>query len=171
MRKVRKYSPRDMKGLIYIAPWLIGLLVFQMYPFIESFIYSFADFNMHKSLQFVGLKNYIRLFTRDREFYSSLFITLRYTVFTVPGKIVFALLIAVILNRDIKGINVIRTVYYLPSLLSGSVAVSILWKLMFMGDGVINAMLGWLGVPPVAWLGSPKVALTTISMLEIWQFG
>lgn len=59
-----------------------------MYPFIESFIYSFADFNMHKSLQFVGLKNYIRLFTRDREFYSSLFITLRYTVFTVPGKIV-----------------------------------------------------------------------------------
>ena len=171
MRKVRKYSPRDMKGLIYIAPWLIGLLVFQMYPFIESFIYSFADFNMHKSLQFVGLKNYIRLFTRDREFYSSLFITLRYTVFTVPGKIIFALLIAVILNRDIKGINVIRTVYYLPSLLSGSVAVSILWKLMFMGDGVINAMLGWLGVPPVAWLGSPKVALTTISMLEIWQFG
>lgn len=171
MMKNRKYTPRERMGLVYIAPWLIGLAVFQLYPFISSFIYSFADVNMHQALDFVGLKNYIRIFTKDPDFYNSLNVTLRYTIYTVPGKIAFALLIAVVLNRDIKGINIIRTVYYLPSLLGGSVAVSILWKLMFMKEGVINSVIGMLGIAPVAWLGNPNISLTTISLLEIWQFG
>ncbi len=171
MTKLRKYTPRDYKGLIFIAPWLIGLLVFQLYPFIASLVYSFSDVTRSGSLEFIGFSNYIRLFTRDHDFINSLTVTIKYTLITVPGKITFALMIAVILNRSLKGINLIRTVYYMPSLLGGSVAVSILWKLMFMSDGIINSILGSLGIASVAWLGSPKVALTTICILEIWQFG
>lgn len=171
MTKMRKYTPRDYHGLVYIAPWLIGLLVFQLYPFIASFVYSFSDFTRNNSLEFIGLDNYIRLFTRDHDFINSLTVTIKYTLITVPGKIVFALFIAMILNRNIRGINLLRTVYYIPSLLGGSVAVSILWKLMFMNDGIINAMLESIGLSSVAWLGSPKVSLITICMLEVWQFG
>ena len=96
---------------------------------------------------------------------------MKYTFITVPGKVVLALIIAVILNKNLKGINFIRTVYYIPSLLSGSVAVAILWKVLFMNDGFVNSLLGCFNIEPVKWLGTPDMALVTICMLEIWQFG
>lgn len=169
--KAHRYSRRDCMGLLYIAPWLLGLAVFQLYPFISSFLYSFTDYNMYKSLNFVGFSNYTRLFTSDPEFYNSLKVTLLYAFTTVPGKIIFALIIALLLNMNLKGINIMRTVYYLPSLLGGSVAVSILWKLMFMSDGIINRAITSVGLPKVEWLGDPSVSLITICLLEIWQFG
>ncbi len=119
----------------------------------------------------MGLQNYIDLFTKDREFTKSLWVTIRFALMTVPGKLIMALAVALFLNRDIRGINAIRTVYYMPSLFGGSIAVAILWKLMFMDNGIINTMLGKLGIPLIQWWGNPKVALITISMLEIWQFG
>lgn len=167
----RKYRKRDYMGLVYIAPWLIGFLLLQLYPFVTSFIYSFTDYGFFNEPAFVGLKNYIRLFQYDPEFYNSLKVTIVYTLFTVPGKLAMALFIACLLNRDIKGIGVIRTVYYLPSLFGGSVAVAILWKILFMSDGAINHILSALHLPAVQWLGNKNTALVTICMLEIWQFG
>lgn len=107
----------------------------------------------------------------DNEFWNSLKVTLVYTLYTVPGKLVMALAVAVFLNRNIKGINLIRTLYYIPSLFGGSVAVALLWKIMFMDNGVINAILTTLHLPNVQWLGDPNQALRTICMMEIWQFG
>ncbi len=170
-KSYKKYTKRDYMGLVYLLPWLLGLLIFQLYPLISSFVYSFTDFNMYKSLNFIGFNNYIKLFTSDPDFYNSLKVTVLYTVMTVPGKIVFALIIALILNLNIRGINVMRTVYYLPSLLGGSIAIAILWKLMFMSDGLINGVLTTVGLPKVEWLGDPNVSLVTICLLEIWQFG
>ena len=167
----RKYRKRDYMGLVYIAPWLIGFLLLQLYPFVTSFIYSFTDYGFFNEPAFVGLKNYIRLFQYDPEFYNSLKVTIVYTLFTVPGKLAMALFIACLLNRDIKGIGVIRTVYYLPSLFGGSVAVAILWKILFMSDGAINHILSALHLPAVQWLGNKNTELVTICMLEIWQFG
>ena len=92
----------------------------------------------------------------DTEFWNSLKVTLVYTLYTVPGKLVMALAVAVFLNRDIKGINLIRTLYYIPSLFGGSVAVALLWKIMFMDNGVINAILTTLHLPNVQWLGDPR---------------
>ena len=151
--------------------WIFGFLLFQLYPFICSLVYSFTDYDIFSKPEFVGFANYIKLFTKDKEFWNSLIVTLKYTFITVPGKVVLALIIAVILNKNLKGINFIRTVYYIPSLLSGSVAVAILWKVLFMNDGFVNSLLGCFNIEPVKWLGTPDMALVTICMLEIWQFG
>ena len=158
-------------GLVYIAPWLLGFLLLQLYPFVSSFIYSFTDYKFFNEPSFVGLKNYIRLFKLDPEFWGSLKVTLLYTVITVPGKLTMALFIATLLNRNVKGIGAIRTIYYLPSLFGGSVAVAILWKILFMSDGAINNILSSIHLPTVQWLGNGKSAVVTICMLEIWQFG
>ncbi len=164
------YTKRDLMGLVYISPWLIGLVLLQAYPFISSFIYSFAKYNI-ASFEWIGLDNYKRLFTIDRDLANSIRVTFGYVLITVPGKLVMAMIVALILNQKLKFINFIRTVYYLPSLMGGSIAVSILWKLMFMSEGVINNMLSVIGIQGPNWLGDPSKALPTICILEIWQFG
>lgn len=158
-------------GFFYILPWLIGFAVFQLYPFLASLFYSFTKYSFGKAPEFIGLDNYIRLFTRDKQFLSTLSITARYALIAVPGKLICALLVAILLNAKVRGIGLYRTVYYMPSILGGSVAVSVLWRTMFMRDGMVNRLLGLLGVPPVDWLTDPSIALYTISMLQIWQFG
>ncbi len=158
-------------GFYFILPWVIGFFIFQLYPFAASFYYSFTKFNILSKPSFIGLNNYIRLFTFDPDFKQSLFVTFKYALIEVPGKLIFALIIAMLLNKDVRGVNAFRTIYYLPSILGGSVAISALWKLMFMKEGVINELIGILNIPPVDWLGSPRVALYTISLLQVWQFG
>ncbi|NLM09273.1 MAG: sugar ABC transporter permease [Clostridiaceae bacterium] len=169
--KIRKYKKRDYQAFLYLLPWLVGFAVLQLYPFITSLYYSFTDYKISVAPNFIGLKNYTKLFTQDPEFWNSLKVTLLYTLYTVPGKLLMALAVAVFLNRDIKGINLIRTLYYIPSLFGGSVAIAILWKILFVDNGVINAMLNTVGLPSLQWWGSTKLALRTICMLEIWQFG
>ncbi|WP_069999094.1 carbohydrate ABC transporter permease [Cellulosilyticum sp. I15G10I2] len=162
---------RSYQAYLYLLPWLIGLIVLQIYPFLASLYYSFTDYNAFGKINFVGINNYINLFTKDKEFYNSLRITIRYTLLTVPGKILMSLIIAVMLNKARRGIGIIRTVFYLPSLFGGSIAVAILWKLMFMDNGFINAAMNTLGIDSVSWLGNPGIALYTLSSLEVWQFG
>lgn len=155
----------------FILPWIIGFLVFQLYPFIASFVYSFTDYSIVRPMKFVGLDNYIKMFTGDRLFWNSFKATIKFVFVAVPGKITFALFIAVILNMKLKLINFYRTVYYLPSILGGSVAVAILWRYLFSRKGTVNSLLAILGISPIDWIGSPQFALGTISLLTIWQFG
>ena len=162
---------KDYKGLLFISPWLAGFLVFQLYPFLSSFVYSFTDYNGLASPEFTGIGNYVRLFTVDPDFLKSLSVTALYALLSVPSKLAFALFVAVILNWKLRGVNFFRTLYYLPSILGGSIAVSALWKLMFMKSGIVNGMLGSLGLPALDWLGSPNLAIVTISLLQVWQFG
>lgn len=159
------------KGLLFILPWIIGLLWFQLYPFIKSFYYSFTNYTMLNDPKFTGLTNYIRLLTQDMEFWPSLKVTAVYALIVVPCKLAFALLIAMILNMKIKGIGIFRTMYYLPSILGGSIAIAVVWKILFMRDGAINGLLDKIGIPPVDWIGDPNIALGTICVLSVWQFG
>ena len=147
------------------------MLILQIYPFLCSFYYSFTNYQVSSSPNWSGLDNYRYLFTKDTEFWNSVKVTVVYTLYTVPGKLVMALAVAVFLNRNIKGINLIRTLYYIPSLFGGSVAVSVLWKALFIDNGVINALLTGLSLPAIQFWGDPKYALKTICALEIWQFG
>lgn len=169
--KAKMKKDNNYLGLLYIAPWLLGFLIFQLYPFIASFVYSFTNYNMTSDFSFVGLKNYIDIFTKDSTFYNSLKVTIIYVFIAVPLKLIFALIIAMILNVNIKGVNVYRTVYYLPSILGGSVAVSVVWKFLFADNGLINQVLSIFGIPSVGWLTKPKIALFTVSLLTVWQFG
>lgn len=157
-------------GFLYILPWLVGFIVFQLYPFLYSFILSFTDAGPIGSYHWIGVKNYSQLF-RDADFYKSFSVTFAYVLIAVPVKLIFALLVAMMLSAKLRFINFYRTVYYLPSILGGSVAVSVLWRVLFLRDGMVNAFLEKLHVPPVDWLGSPDVALYTVSMLAVWQFG
>ena len=166
---VRKYPKNWRWGLLFILPWLLGFLILQAYPLIMSLYYSFTNFSILSEGKWVGFDNYIRLFTKDKYFLKSFFLTFKYALMSVPMKLVMALIVAMILNMRLKGIN--RTVYYLPSIMGGSVAISILWRFMFMKEGMLNKMLGAVHIPAVDWLGDPDIALVTISLLVIWQFG
>ena len=167
----KKTMKREYQAYLYILPWILGFAILQLYPFVSSFIYSFTDYTVGAKATFQGLANYKKLFTQDKEFWNSLKVTILFALYTVPGKLIMALAVAMFLNRDLKGINLIRTLYYIPSLFGGSVAVALLWRLMFLDNGVINAILSALHMPVIQWLGDTRYALRTICMLEIWQFG
>lgn len=167
----RKPLQNRYTGLFYVLPWVIGFLIFQLYPFVMSLYYSFTNYNMIKAPVWVGLNNYIRIFTKDKHFFNSLRVTLLYVLMAVPLKLAFALFIAMVLNMELRGINFFRTVYYLPSILGGSVAVSVMWRFLFAKNGIINQLLATLGISGPAWLGDPHWALFTVSLLTVWQFG
>lgn len=169
--RTRSYTSRDLQAYYYLLPWILGFLLLQLFPFVSSLYYSFTDYQITGVAKWVGIDNYVRLFTMDNDFWCSLKATVIFTLYIVPGKLVMALAVAVFLNRGIRGINLIRTLYYIPSLFGGSVAVAVLWKLMFLDNGVVNSFLSMLGFKTVQFWGNPKYALKTISALEIWQFG
>lgn len=161
---------RSKIGLVYILPWLIGMVFLTLYPFINALVISFSDYNLVREPNFIGLTNYTNLF-KDKDFLSTLAATLKYTVFTVPLQLTFALFIAYILNFKLKLINFYRTAYYIPSLLGGNVAVAVLWRFLFQQDGFVNRFIGLLGGQPVPWLSSPTGAMSIIVILKVWQFG
>ncbi len=158
-------------GLLYITPYIVGLLVFTAIPFVYSFYLSFTDYSLMSEPVWTGLENYAELFTSDRTFRKSLTVTLIYVFTTVPIKLVAALFIAYILNYRLKMINFFRTAYYVPSILGGSVAIAVLWRYIFASGGLMNMTLGIVGLEPINWLGDPSYALFTITLLRVWQFG
>lgn len=165
----RLFTKQDI-GLAYISPWLIGFLIFTVYPMIASLIYCFQEFNFLSEPKFVGLQNFQNMFAH-KDFFKSVKATGIYVLFAVPAKLISALLLALLLNVKLKAVNLYRTVYYIPSLFGGSVAIGILWRMMFAKEGVVNVLLGFLGVPAQAWLGNPGTAIYVLCMLPMWQVG
>ncbi|MBW9090939.1 sugar ABC transporter permease [Rhizobium wenxiniae] len=158
-------------GYAYLAPYLIGLVIFTAIPFLTSLYLSFTSYDLMSSPQWTGLSNYERLFTRDRTFDKSLTVTLVYVFSTVPLKLAFALFIAAILNYKLKFINFFRTAFYVPSILGGSIAIAVLWRYLFSAEGLVNMAIASIGFTPVDWFGDPTNALFTITLLRCWQFG
>lgn len=158
-------------GLAYLAPYIIGLLVFTAVPFLASLYLSFTDYDLLSAPEWVGWDNFKKLFTRDRTFWKSLNVTLLYVFITVPLKLAFALFIAAILNYRLRFINFFRTAFYVPSILGGSIAIAVLWRYMFASEGLVNMALGTVGLAPVDWFGDPGNALFIITLLRCWQFG
>ena len=120
-KKIKKY-PRNYKwGILFISPWLVGFFGLQLYPLLQSLYYSFTDFSILSDGKWIGIRNYAELFNTDRYFWKSFKLTVKYAFMTVPMKLLFALFIAMILNMKLKFINIFRTIYYLPSIMGGSV--------------------------------------------------
>ncbi|PHV70959.1 sugar ABC transporter permease [Sporanaerobium hydrogeniformans] len=172
MKKTRKasFSKDRYIGLLYIAPWLIGFLVFTLYPIVASFYLSFTEYDLLSAPTWVGLQNFKELF-KDKEFIKALTVTAKYVIFEVPLKLAFSLFIAFILNMNLKGINFFRTAYYIPSILGSNVAIAILWKFIFSTDGLVNQVLGVLHMNPISWFGQANPAMFTIILLRVWEFG
>lgn len=171
MTLVRRMTNDRILGLAYLTPYLVGLVVFTAIPFAASLWLSFTDYDLMSAPRWTGLENYIELFTSDRTFRRSLYVTLLYVFITVPLKLAFALFIAVILNYRLRFINFFRTAFYVPSILGGSIAIAVLWRYIFATNGLVNMGLDAIGLDPVNWFGDPVNALFTITLLRCWQFG
>lgn len=157
---------------MFCLPFIIGFLVFLIIPMGISFYYSLCDYDILSPPEFVGLKNYIDMFTNDEVFWHSIKATLYFALVSVPLRLIFALLVAMILVKPTKATGFYRAAYYLPSIIGGSVAVAILWKRMFAPDGVVNSILGMLGIDTnFAWLSDTRTAIWTLILLAVWQFG
>ncbi|WP_396335132.1 carbohydrate ABC transporter permease [Clostridium sp.] len=168
-----KYKSKDnIIGYLMLSPWLFGFLLMWLIPMLISIYYSFTDFNLLNTPKIIGLSNYIRIFTQDKTFFQALKVTFVYVLFLVPLRLVFALFIAMLLNKKHKGLGIYRTLYYIPSIIGGSIAVSIVWKQIFGNKGVIMSLLAMFGIEQkVSFLGNPKTALAVIILMGVWQFG
>ena len=159
-------------GYVFILPFIIGFLAFLALPMILSFGFSFTRYNILESPVFIGLENYKTMFFDDSKFWKVFGVTMYYVLFSVPLRLIMALLVALLLVKSSKLSGFYRAVYYLPSIIGSSVAVAILWKRMVASDGVINALLQTIGIPcEIAWLGRADTAIWTLIILAVWQFG
>ncbi|MGO4184519.1 carbohydrate ABC transporter permease, partial [Paenibacillus sp. TAF43_2] len=140
-------------------------------PAVASLYFSVTDYDLLSTPSFIGLENYQTMFFDDSKFWASLKVTFLYVFIGVPLRLAFALFIAMILNTASKAIGLYRTVYYLPSIIGGSVAVSIMWRNLYGDEGVINIFLNALGLDSVRWFAEPAAALWMLITLSVWQFG
>lgn len=162
----------SVAGFICASPFIIGFFLFMIVPMAISLYYSFCDYDILSPAVWSGAKNYIKIFTNDPKFYKSTMVTLYYAFVSVPLRLIFALMIALLLLKSSKLTPLYRAMYYLPSIIGGSVAVSILWKRMFAMDGVVNNLLAIIGLgSKFSWLGNTKTAIWTLIILAVWQFG
>ena len=167
----QQLSKESVAGVLFTLPFTIGFLLFMIVPMGISLYYSFCDYNILSPPVFTGLKNFISMF-QDETFFKTLKVTFFFAFVSVPLKLLFALIVAMLLLENSKMSGFYRAAYYLPSIIGGSVAVSILWKRMFAMDGVVNKLLGMAGIQTsFSWLGDTRTAIWVLILLVVWQFG
>jgi multiple sugar transport system permease protein len=161
----------NLSGFAFISPWLIGFLAFTALPMLFSFYYSFTEYDILGSPVFSGLKNFSRMLG-DELFLKSLSVTFYYAFVSVPLRLVFAFFVALLFKRASKIVRVYQAIYYLPSIIGGSIAVAVMWRRLFMVDGALNAALQFIGINSrTSWIGEPSTAIWTLIILAVWQFG
>ena len=164
-------SKESTAGIIFTLPFTIGFLLFMIVPIGISLYYSFCKYDILSPPVFTGLDNFVKMF-QDETFYKAIGVTFYFALVSVPLRLVFALIVAMLLLKNSKMSGFYRAAYYLPSIIGGSVAVAILWKRMFATDGVVNRLLGAVGIETTfAWLGNTKTAIWVLILLAVWQFG
>ncbi|QPC85190.1 sugar ABC transporter permease [Phototrophicus methaneseepsis] len=176
---------------MFLTPWLLGFIILTLYPMIYSLGLSFTDYDFTQpdATQFIGLGNYVKMFGSafglseftastgevirvDPYYMKSLSVTFTYVFVSVPLKMIFALAVAMLMNQKLRGVPFYRAVYYIPTLLGGSIAIAVLWRKLFEKDGLVNgflAVLGFVDLP--GWITNPNYALGTLILLTVWQFG
>jgi multiple sugar transport system permease protein len=186
-----KFLRRNTAAYLFLTPWLVGFLVLTVYPMAYSLWLGFTnyDFTQPDATQWIGFGNYLKMFGPlfglskftassgevmrvDPYYLKSLSVTFYYVFVSVPLKLVFALAVAVLMNQKLGGGSFYRAVYYIPTLLGGSVAIAVLWRKLFEKEGLINGVLGAIGFTDLpGWITNPKFALWTLILLSVWQFG
>lgn len=182
MAVVRVVSPRSRTwtrrnrralavGLLFLAPWIVHILAFQLYPFVASLYYSLTVYTLLKPPIYVGLDNYVSLFTLDPLFWTSLGNTIYFMVFSVGLTTIVGICLAMLLNLNVRGMAFYRTIFYLPSV-TPVVALSIVWLWLFNSQyGLINNALAAVGLPTVGWLSDPAWAKNALVLMSVWGVG
>ncbi|OUS76634.1 ABC transporter permease [Paenibacillus sp. MY03] len=176
MNKIRKKTSfrrweSPLAGYLFISPWLLGFLGLTLYPMMLSLYYSFTDYTLMQGMNWVGLGNYKRILLEDDKFVQSLAVTFKFVIVSVPVRLLAALLVALALNQAVKGLSAYRVAIYFPSLIGGSIAVSMLWGNIFGIDGFVNRILQLFGFKGRGWISDPDTALWTLVLLTAWQLG
>jgi multiple sugar transport system permease protein len=166
----KKSLEKNKAAYIFLIPWFIGLITLGIIPIFFSLFISFSSYNLIRSPVFIGIKNYAQMF-QDETFRRSLRVTFTYVFLGVPLALLTALIVALALIKPFRGIGLLRAIFYLPSLLGGSIAISVLWRILFTQDGLINQILGIVGIQGRSWIGDPRYAIYTLVLLRMWQFG
>lgn len=171
-RALRRRRRRDnLWGYVFLSPWLIGFFLLTLGPMLVSLYLAMTDFDLFTAPEWVGLGNFVQMFTDDPKFMNSLRVTFTFVALGVPLELAFALIVALALNRGLRGLGFYRSVYYVPSLLGGSVAIAVLWRQVFGGEGLMNQFLALFGIQGPSWISDPSYSIYTLIVLNIWQFG
>ena len=160
-----------IEGYIGISPWLLGFLFFMAFPILASLGLSFTDWRITVAPEWVGLRNYIRMFTTDRDFYQSLRVTFIYVAISLPLNLVVGLFLSLLLNTKVPAMGFFRTLFYLPVVLSG-VSVSLMWMWLLQPDyGLVNSLLANFGITGPQWFWHPSTALLSVVLMNLWRVG
>ncbi len=155
--------------LIFLVPSLIGFLLFNIIPILSSFGLAFSEWNLMTPIRFAGLNNFKVIFFQDPIFWPSLGRTLKYTSLSIPLGIVTSLVLALAMNRPLKGISIFRVIYFIPYV-SSMIAVSMMWKWLYNDQfGLINTFLSYLGLPAQNWLTSARMVIPSLVLMDVWK--
>lgn len=170
-RKSKHQVKQNLVGFAFISPWLIGFITFTAWPFLKSIYLSFTRYNIVTEPKWVGTANYRMLLTQDELFWKSAWVTVKYAIISVPLAVVAGVILALLLNANVKGIAVFRTIFYLPSIVP-TVATSVLFIwLLNPNIGLINRLLNLLGIEGPAWINTAPWAFYSIVMMALWGVG
>ncbi|MFC4306325.1 carbohydrate ABC transporter permease [Cohnella boryungensis] len=167
MQKYKTYAA----GYLFLLPWLIGFILLYLSPIIASLYLSFTKYDLLTAPKWIGFDNFKTMFTDDYRLGDSIKVTFQYVLLSVPFRLAFALGLAILLNQGMKFLGLYRTIYYIPSLLGGSVAISVLWKQVFDKEGIFNQALAYIGIEGPNWIADPNYAIYSLIGLSVWQFG
>jgi multiple sugar transport system permease protein len=170
-RGIRLARQEFLAGLLFASPWILGLLFFTAYPLFSTLYFSFTEYELPFPPQWIGLDNYVEMFTRDRRFMLALGNTIYLTVVGIPAQLILALICALLLNLPVRGVALWRTIYVLPTL-APQVVLVMLWGWMLNPElGVINSMLEWFGIRGPLWFASPVWSKPSIVLTQLWAVG
>jgi multiple sugar transport system permease protein len=170
---IKSTRPRNdnLSGYLFIAPWLLGFFALTFIPMVASLYLSFTDYDIFTSPRWVGLQNFETMFFNDARYWKSVRATFYYVFTAIPLRLAFALGIAMLLNTGFRMMGLYRAIFYVPSIIGGSVAVALMWRRIFGPEGLLNAGLAAIGIEGLNWLGNPRTGIWTLIILAIWQFG
>jgi multiple sugar transport system permease protein len=167
----RQARREALQGYLSISPWLIGFLLYSLGPIVASIYFGFTQWSIVRPPEWVGLGNYVRMFTRDPLFWQALKVTSYFVLLSLPLKLVSGLALSLLLNLKVPGMNVYRTIFYIPAVISG-VAVSLMWIWLLQPDtGVINTLLHLIGIEGPKWFWDVKWALPSVALMSVWSVG
>jgi multiple sugar transport system permease protein len=168
----KKFWEKNKYAWLFLSPWFVGISCLAFIPMMASLYLSFTNYDMFQSPSWIGLENYVNMFGEDSRFTRAITVTFKYVFYGVPLVLIFSLGFAMLLNRGIRGLSFYRAVYYIPSLLGGSVAIAILWRQVFGSNGLVNHFVGLFGIESnTSWITDPSSAIYTLIVLNVWQFG
>ena len=166
----RRRRKESLAGYAFLSPWLLGFLLLTAGPMIASLYLAFTDYDLFRPPTFVGLENFTNLFS-DPRFLTSVRVTAIYVLLGTPIKLAAALAVAMLLNLKYSGQGTYRSVFYAPSLIGASVSVAIVWKAMYIDNGVVDRIQQFFGFPAGGWVGNPSMTMPMMILLAVWQFG